>query len=456
MTWALLHSILSQAPELIPHVLPEQWRTSRSIPWHCHLTPEISDEEAREAFKELTSDQTCNFISSYSICIFLDDLDECECIRGSVELISSLQKLASLSDNIKLCVSSRVMNSLAPVDDAYPQQKMYLHNLTLSDIRKVARDRVKRHPSFQRMVAEKETECNKLLDLITQKAEGVFLWLTLILNIRYQGLIDDDTLSGSWEKIKFYPDDLDEFIQQIVKSIPPENRKLAYRTFAIASTVSRYDENLLLLNYSFLKDYTSNKDFALAIPKDRVLSSDGLATRLARTQKRLVAHCKELLQFIHNWYEPSAPTVSFMHRSIRVTFEQDQIKVNMAEHLKDFDVLDAILQTTHAVFKLSPMYGIGNTTRAPLRETTHLVPVLKVIKGVESRCPTATYKSLDSIAATLLNRQGLVGKSFQHTEWARINIDSWCFPTIYDRPFVSSLVHLARGLHEVPRSSWTS
>ena len=454
MTRALLHGILSQAPELIPHVLSEQWRTSQSTPWHCHLTPEISDEEAKEALKKVFSAQTCNIISNYSICIFLDGLDECESNRDSQELISSLQNLASLSDNIKLCVSSRVMNSLAPVDDAYPQQKIYLHNLTQSDIRKVARDRLNGHPSFQRMVAEKGPKCSDLIDRITSKAEGVFLWVTLILNILYQGLVDDDTLSDLWEKIEFYPDDLDEFIQQIVKSIPPENRKLAYRTFSIASMVSRYDRNLLLLNYSFLKDYTSNRDFTLAIPKDRVLSSAELATRLARTQKRLVAHCKELLQASHNDYDPDSPTVGFMHRSVRETFEQDQVKVDMAKYLKDFDVLDAILQTTHAAFKLSPMYGTVDTTRSSSRTTFHLGSVLQVIKGVESQCTTATYETLDSIAATILDRHGVVSKSFQHTEWARINTD-FHSRRIESRGSVPSLVHQATSSGLSSDRDWT-
>ncbi|PVH86429.1 hypothetical protein DL98DRAFT_407551, partial [Cadophora sp. DSE1049] len=324
MIQSLLHSILSQAPELIAQAFPDQWKTIQSTP--------IS--------------------AKYSICIFLDGLDECESRRGSEELISSLHNLASISDSIKLCVSSRALNSMGLIDGAYPQQKMYLHNLTESDIRMVTSNRLHGHTSFQRMMTENKNNCSDLINRITQKAEGVFLWVTLILNILCQGLTDDDTLSDLWEKIEFYPDDLDEFLQQIVRSIPPENRKLAYRTFAVASMMSQHDGNLLLMNYSFLEDYTSNRNFALAIPNDSMLSSEEADTRLARTQKRLVAHCKELLQVSHDRYEPDAPIVSFIHRSVRETFEQYRVKVDMAKYLKDFDVLDAILQTTLAVIKL--------------------------------------------------------------------------------------------------------
>ncbi|KAH6712458.1 hypothetical protein BKA61DRAFT_692416, partial [Leptodontidium sp. MPI-SDFR-AT-0119] len=317
---SLLYQILSEAPELIAEYFPNQWKAIQNTPWHSLCT-------------------------SYSLCIFLDGLDECECKRGSQELIKCLQNLSSLSTSIKICISSRMMNSLGPIDDLHPGQKILLHRLTESDIRRVVYDRLHNDSNFQRMSIEYEVDCSEAIDEVVQKAEGVFLWVTLILNILCQGLTDGDTLSDLRRKIDHYPEDLDTFLQEIISSIPTENRELAYRTFAVTMLLSRNYRNMRLFNYSFLEDYNLDRNFAMSIPLDGALSSEETVARLSRTRRRLTAHCKELLHVDDAAHDRNAPIVSFIHRSIREIFEQEQVKNDMAEHLKGFDVLDAILQT---------------------------------------------------------------------------------------------------------------
>ncbi|KAK0121729.1 hypothetical protein ONS95_010015 [Cadophora gregata] len=462
MLRALLYDTLSQAPELIAHVLSEQWKTSRSTPWHSHAVPEISDADVGNAFRRLFSGTNLDFFDKYSICIFLDGLDEFES-SDPVELITCLRHLATLHESIKLCVSSRAMSTLALLEDDLPWEKLYLHKVTESDIRKVTRDRLLGHGAFQRMMLEQKVRCESLIRRVVHKAEGVFLWVTLILNILCEGLIDDDTLSDLWEKIEFYPDDLDKFLQRIVSSISPENRKSAYHTFAIALQARR---GLLLLNYSFMESYTSNRKFAMEIKNDSVLSSKEEDTRLARTQRRLVSHCKALLQVNNDHGVFNAPTVSFIHRSAREAFEQDQIKADMAGYLKDFDVLDAILQTSLAVIKLGYMWGTRDATaQGKARDWTGMFTdylervAAPTIEVVGPRCTTTICESLDNIASAVLHRQGIVGKSFEDVEWAKFNVDLSIHPNrprIPGRGVVTSLVHQAMAFDIPFYCEWTA
>ncbi|KAH7348420.1 hypothetical protein BKA65DRAFT_550493 [Rhexocercosporidium sp. MPI-PUGE-AT-0058] len=452
MIRSLLHQVLSQASELIAECFPDKWRATQDTPWHSHLVPEISNTEAWQAFQKLFSRDNGRIWTSYSLCIFLDGLDECECKKGSQELIKNLQSLASLSASIKVCVSSRLMNCLKPIDDAFPGQKTYLHNLTESDVRRVVYDRLYGDTNFQRMSLKNEVDCRNTIDDVVQKAEGVFLWVTLILNILCQGLTDADTLSDLRKKIEHYPEDLDGFLKEIVKSIPTENRKLAYRTFACTMMMSRGNGNLRLLNFSFLEDYNEDRNFAIAMPLDSALSSDEIDARLARARRRLTAHCKELLHVDDTALGPKAPPVSFIHRSVREIFEQEQVKSNMAEHIEDFDVLDAILQTHLAVIKR----GLDSNSYMHVVEKTllELQELLKVIKVLQPRCTTATCESLDRLSTALLYKQGIVAEYFHEVEWLKYDINYRVVPS-FKLQGLWSLVHAAAEVSLVTYLDWT-
>lgn len=453
MIRSLLHQILSESPELIAEYFPDQWRAIQSTPWHSNLVPEISNTEARQAFQKLFSLDNSKVWSSYSLGIFIDGLDECECKKGSQELIKSLQNLASLSTSIKICISSRLMNSLGPIDDAYPGQKIFLHRLTEPDIRRVVYDRLHDNSNFRRMSTEYEVGCRYAIDEVVRKAEGVFLWVILILDILCQGLTDDDTLSDLRRKIDHYPKDLDKFLQEIIRSIPTENRELAYRTFAITMTLSRGDGNMRLFNYSFLEEYNSDKRFALSIPLDGALSSEETVKRLSRTRRRLTAHCKELLHVDDAAHGPNAPIVSFVHRSVREIFEQEQVRNDMAEHTKDFDVLDAILQTHLAGTKREPNYTFDES--AIQSNIYALEGLLNVIKVVQPQCTTATCESLDRLSTALLYRQGISAESFHEVKWRKYKvIDVW-YILKSERKYIFSLVHIAAGIGLSTYLDWT-
>ena len=68
---SILHTILKQQPQLVPHVLPDRWKTSRLLgedlrPW--------TSSELRRGFNSLIEQSS----DSFQLCLFVDGLDEAE------------------------------------------------------------------------------------------------------------------------------------------------------------------------------------------------------------------------------------------------------------------------------------------------------------------------------------------------------------------------------------------
>jgi hypothetical protein len=180
-------------------------------------------------------DQT-RLLGRIRICFFIDGLDEFEDATSGHHmthgrLAEQLQSWAGHSDgNVKICVSSRIE---APFMDNFSiEQRLTLNNLTTQDIDRVVRSELGEHKRFKLLKEEHEAECEKLLQKITTTANGVFLWVALLLKDICQGLEGWDTIDVLQERVELTPPELDDFLDQILKRIQPVYRKGLYLLLA--------------------------------------------------------------------------------------------------------------------------------------------------------------------------------------------------------------------------------
>lgn len=298
-------------------------------------------------------------------------------------------------------------------------------------------------------------KCDKLIENIVQKAEGVFLWVILILRELAQGLTDGDSMSDLQKTVTACPDDLNRFLQRIIASIPANKQRLAYRTFAITTMLSSCGRSMLLLNYSFLEDYNVDSKFALSIPFNSEWSLDETNARLAVTRRRLTAHCKELILIEDRPHGPNAPKVGFILRSVREIFEEEKVKAAMAEHLEDFDTLDAILQTHLAGIKRDADYEYNDDTTVSV--VIAVRGLLDLVLRTQPQCTAATNNYLDCIATCVLHRQGTVARSFHEVDWSELNyvVGFAGLDLLSSKNRVVSLVHQAGEESFGPYLEWT-
>lgn len=129
----------------------------------------IPGKEIRIAFHQLVQNKT--LYQDNRFCLFIDGLDEYQerpnHDRGDlVELLRSWSRIPG----VKLCVSSREDNVFM---NAFPTDRRFrLHELTKHDMRRYVRHKL--------LHLTPGVSKDKLIEAIPEKAQGIFLWATVV------------------------------------------------------------------------------------------------------------------------------------------------------------------------------------------------------------------------------------------------------------------------------------
>jgi hypothetical protein len=335
----LLYDIFRHCPDLIRVTCPSRWEAKqqeheRQQPW---TLPEL-----RTVLKELSgqSQIACKF------CFFIDGLDEFD-----GEHLDFCESLIAMMDspNIKLCVSSRPWNVF---EDAFGQdmeRKIYMHELTRPDILRYARDRLHQHPRW-RLLGLQPARANILIEIIADKVQGVFLWVTIVTRLLREGLTNDDTPADLKRRLESFPSDLEPFFKQIIESVPGFYRVKMAEALRIALAAH---EPLYAIIYSFhddaeQHDYGDDADGEVALeqPLGWECNPEALNTRREQVARRLNGRCRGLLEL--NFMGQ----IDFLHRTVadflRTREMSDFLRANTAP---DFGPNLAILKAYTAWIK---------------------------------------------------------------------------------------------------------
>jgi hypothetical protein len=349
---SLLYDILQQRPDLIPEVLPDLWNQAAASPiWE---PPDSGFENGlvQPAFSRLL--KCAALYESTSFCFFIDGLDEYEetlqdDYKALVQLLFSWTQAAPHA--VKLCVSSREYNVF--LNFFRPDQRLRLQDLTLADMRCYVRDRLQDLD---------QAELGRLVDVITEKANGIFLWVALVVKSIRGRLEDGYRVSLIEEEVNLLPDELEGLFLHLLNSISKSYLKAAYQTFAILQLGQGYRTGrvfLSLLAYSFLDEYDVDPEFAQK-PHDFPLAPLTGTTRLQRettARKRLNATCKGLVEADRTEYM----YLTYTHRSV-VEFLEKHLRLTDAAKsiLAGFDAAHALSQLVLAELRSLPrnMYWI--------------------------------------------------------------------------------------------------
>lgn len=172
------------------------------------------------------------------ICMFIDGLDESG--DETDRLIEVVQDM--LSADVKICVSSRPDRSF---QDAFGSAAhLRLQDLTLPDMRTYVHDELQ--PFLQKRSAD-EHEVSHILGKIAEKAEGVFLWVRLVVKTLSNGLRNHDSLNQLQARIESMPSDIEAMYEKMLSNIDVAHRKEAVLLFRMA--LSQMTGSLLDVTY---------------------------------------------------------------------------------------------------------------------------------------------------------------------------------------------------------------
>ena len=274
------------------------------------------------------------------ICFLIDGLDEFE--GDQFELSRALRDLSSCRD-IKICLSSRPWNVFEDSFGLDSRNKLYVHELTRDDILHYSESRLYDHPRWSTGSVD-QSLLSRLVNQITDRAQGVFLWVFLVTKMLREGLANHDSLSDLTKRLESLPVDLEIFFKHILSSVEPFYHEKMAGTLLIAITAK---EPLPLLIYSFHELEYADPDFALKLPTVAMPEWEVRELRNS-TVRRLNGWCKGLV-------ETRDDCVEFIHRTVRDFLQTYEMTSFLGQKVPDtFNGSLSILRSYWAIVKRIP------------------------------------------------------------------------------------------------------
>ncbi|KAH7186989.1 hypothetical protein DER44DRAFT_737016 [Fusarium oxysporum] len=250
----LLYTILSEHRELIPQVFEDLWNASSEEPLMSQQHLEMSRNEIKIALQKLITDST----RRYQYCFFIDGLDEFyDENMLNFSLANQLVHWAS-HQGVKICVSNREEAPWTTYFVKFPRLK--LHLTTEQDIRRMI-DKYLSDDSHLKTFDPTESE--KFISRFVNMANGVFIWVKLVLQELEEKLNYEVSLDALYQVLDTVPEKLEEFYDRILLRVSRCDRPEAWAVFdALIETAKWNFPNLFnIYHHSLLGDLTSNPDF---------------------------------------------------------------------------------------------------------------------------------------------------------------------------------------------------
>ncbi|KAG7009662.1 hypothetical protein G7Y79_00002g007770 [Physcia stellaris] len=306
---SLLHDILRQCPSLISFVCSKKLQEMVDLgdpqPW--------SLKDLREVFQNVLQISSPDITASMRICLFVDGLDEYD---GDKADLLSLFQSSSEATNIKICLSSRPWPIFEKALYGDGRHALKVHDLTKGDISQYILDKLTR---------------------IVSKAQGVFLWVFLVVRSLLEGLQNDDDITILEKRVAELPPDLESYFQRVLDEISPAYRK---DTARLLKTMLCAREPLPLISLQAALSHVTDDN----LDTNQGVYDGDWAERMNETMKKQIhARCRDFLEIKldssakvqRETYGPAREArslyrVDFLHSTVKDFLEAASVKSQLA------------------------------------------------------------------------------------------------------------------------------
>ncbi|KAI6824662.1 hypothetical protein KC332_g13964 [Hortaea werneckii] len=246
---SLLFQLLQECHELIPSVCATRWKP-RYIPggfqdsWECSELVAII--HAMLAHPDL----------SVRFCLFIDGMDEYQGDqRKFVQDFMGFFKHSS----VKICASSRPWTVFKQSFGIKLGQYLTLEGLTKGDIDRVINDKLIRDDRFTQFGLSDGT-ADELTDELRIRADGVFLWVFLVVRTLLRGIDSGDDMAALRKRLNETPSDLGDLFRKMLFGPDNNYRTVAARALQLSCHADQFLDPIL---FCFLQQDLDNPSFAL-------------------------------------------------------------------------------------------------------------------------------------------------------------------------------------------------
>ena len=192
-------------------------------------------------------------------------------------------------------------------------RSLRLEDLTRRDIYQYTSDKLNGNRQFVKMVNEASVYPS-LIEEVTQRARGVFLWVYLVVRDLLRGLTNGDSGNLLQSRLEMFPEDLDEFFRHMITTIPPMYLQHTIRLFEIVKSASEPQSAIAL---SFVDEVEAEPDLPQKSLIERMADSE-IQWRFDQIRRRLDARSKGLLEITSEDSRDSyfRSRIDFLHRTV--------------------------------------------------------------------------------------------------------------------------------------------
>ncbi|KAL8718403.1 MAG: hypothetical protein Q9225_004461 [Loekoesia sp. 1 TL-2023] len=387
---SLLREIYGQHPELIPTTCP-RWERYHNIggTW--------SRLELEEAFRTLSQHQSL----SLKFCFFIDGMDEYD--GGDYGDIVRVLKDLNASPAVKICLSSRPWNIFLNAFGDNNDQRLLLEDYNGNDIQTYIEHRFAKDKQFISLQS-REPGSSALVEQIVQNAQGVFLWVRIVVSSLLRGLGNDDSLTDLHKRLQSFPTTLTAYFQHMFDCIEDVYQEEAAETLLICLEGLQPLSLLTLWYYEYEK---KTSDYALQAEM-KPLSKADITDIFQKIRKRVNARGQDLLDIEADDTKPEhlMYTVRFPHRTIKDFLSKPdmQRKLN-AWTSEDFDAKAILCKATLAIAKCLPSLFVKERKSEPDRwwpPVSAFFVYANLLEQEKRRLNAAMVDELQRVVATSL------------------------------------------------------
>ena len=246
------------------------------------------------------------------LCFFIDGLDEYQ--GNHHNIIQAVSNLAKLP-NVKICLSSRPWNvfqfafgSLADTNVCLVMQE-----LTREDIALYVQQHLEEDQRFIE-AQRRDGRCSEIVDEITKRADGVFLWVFLLVNELIKSLTNAGDFLTLQRRLHRIPPGLDQYFRHMFDNLEEFYRQETARVFRVVLEMP-FDVPI----EAFLV-FCDTDEVAKLMVNDHTgqVNDAELEMLCSRTVKRIEGRCRDLL-------EVKSEAVQFLHRTVRDFLATDEM-----------------------------------------------------------------------------------------------------------------------------------
>ncbi|RTE76951.1 hypothetical protein BHE90_008571 [Fusarium euwallaceae] len=381
----LLWQCLKERPEMIARVTPRRWTVHQVLRGLETPGPPWTWDELRTAFSIFASENG----KSFRLALFLDGLDEFE--GEPSELIQFVKDLV-ITHGVKICVASRPWTDFSDAFDQYPMLTM--QSLTQSDISSFIRGNFAASKAFRERQALFPDQAKNLLQEISNKAQGVFLWVFLVVRDLLISLSRGRSLSDLQAIVDDLPSDLFKLYSRMRERVELEDMGKSARYYQLmvaalkplhAVTLWMADGEDLPEGDTFTKEMEDNMNKIL--------------------QRRLDSSTRGLLELGDNGI------VSFLHRTAREWVLQTAASEGLqAQAPPEFNPNLVLLQVLTKQLRHEKIYLYLGNSRLSFWDFVFL-GFLYATRVVDSPSMSRQLvQAIDNFDAALCERAAMLGK----------------------------------------------